>query len=85
MLRYKHSISHRMFRMKQEGEYSELNDEKAGVPQVSMPGSIHTCDIRAWQEETVAIFEDDAALMSTEKNPVITTDKVQSASKRFLK
>jgi len=59
-------LSDRYFRVKQEDEYSELKQIKAGVPQGSALGPVlyllYMSDLPQPEEATVATFADDAAM-----------------------
>lgn len=81
-------ITDRTFRIKQESEYSDLMDIKAGVPQGSVLGPVlyllYTCDIPVLRDVTLATFADDTALIATEKDPILSTAKVQHATDEFL-
>lgn len=61
-------ISDRYFRIKQEDSYSKLNEIKAGVPQGSVLGPVlyllYTCDLPTFNNNIIATFADDTAVMA---------------------
>lgn len=61
----------RHFRVKYEGEYSELKEISTGVPQSSVLGSVlyllYTRDLLTAGETTLATFVDDTAILASEK------------------
>lgn len=76
-------ITNRMFRIRQEDAYSELKAIKAGVPQGSVLGPIlyllYTCDIPELENNTIATFADDTAIMATGSSHREAVEKVQLA------
>lgn len=76
-------ITERYFRIKQEDEYSELKGIKAGVPQGSVLGPLlyllYTRDVPIPQNNTIATFADDTAIMAVGDNNSDTTEKLQTA------
>jgi hypothetical protein len=76
-------ISERYFRIKQEGTYSELKKIQAGVPQGSVLGPVlyllYTSDLPTFDQNIVATFADDTAIMATGKDNIETTEKLQEA------
>lgn len=74
-------ISDRYFRIKQEDTYSELKEIKAGVPQGSVLGPIlyllYTCDLPTLENNVVATFADDTAVMAIADTNEETTSKLQ--------
>lgn len=81
-------ISDRLFRIKQEDEYSDLKEIKAGVPQGSVLGPIlyvlFTNDIPETKEVTVATFADDTALLAVENDQEASIRKLQTASNKIV-
>jgi len=76
-------ITNRLFRVKQDGSYSELKEIHAGVPQGSVLGPLlyvlYTCDIPQPREATIATFADDTAILSVGDNAEAATKKLQNA------
>lgn len=76
-------LSQRMFRVRQDDAYSELKPIKAGVPQGSVLGPIlyllYTCDIPELENNTIATFADDTAIMATGVTQEEAVEKVQTA------
>ena len=76
-------ITDRHFRIKQEESYSEIKEIKAGVPQGSVLGPVlyllYTCDIPKLENDTIATFADDTAILAVGNNTTISTQKLQSA------
>lgn len=81
-------LSDRLFRIKQEEEYSTFREIKAGVPQGSILGPIlyllYTSDLPHLQDTTVATFADDTAIMAVGRNIDEATRKLQIASDAIL-
>lgn len=81
-------ISDRLFRIKQEDEYSDLKEIRAGVPQGSVLGPIlyllYTSDMPLLEGTTVATFADDTALLAVGKEQEISTRRLQVASNTIL-
>lgn len=77
-------LSDRLFRIKQEDEYSELKEVRAGVPQGSVLGPIlyllFTSDFPQLENVTVATFADDTALLAVGSNIDEATNKLQQAN-----
>lgn len=77
-------LSDRVFRVREENEYSSLKDIKAGVPQGSILGPllylIYTSDLPVLEGIKVATFADDTALMATGRNIFESTTKLQEAN-----
>ena len=77
-------ITERYFRAKQENEYSDLKRIMAGVPQGSVLGPLlyllYTCDIPTPLEEenVLATFADDTAIMAVGDNIEDSTCKLQA-------
>lgn len=76
-------LTQRMFRVRQEDAYSELKSIKAGVPQGSVLGPVlyllYTCDIPELENNTIATFADDTAIMATGDSHEEAVEKIQSA------
>lgn len=77
-------ISERLFRVKQEDDYSELREVRAGVPQGSVLGPIlyllFTCDLPQPENVSVATFADDTAIMAIGSTLGEATNMLQDAS-----
>ena len=77
-------LSDRVFRVREENDYSTLKDIKAGVPQGSILGPIlyllYTSDLPEMENIKVATFADDTSLMATGRNIVESTSKLQEAN-----
>lgn len=78
-------IADRNFRIKYEGEYTDLKKISAGVPQGSVLGPVlfllYTRDIPKSKEVKIATFADDTAILATGDNVEESTSKVQRAAK----
>ena len=76
-------LSGRSFRVKYEGEYSELKNISAGVPQGSVLGPVlyvlNTRDVLQDDNTTMATFADDTAIMATGVTIDEATNKLQNA------
>jgi predicted GIY-YIG superfamily endonuclease len=76
-------ISERYFRIKQEDAYSDLRKIQAGVPQGSVLGPVlyllYTSDLPMFEQNVVATFADDTAIMATGDNNTESTEKLQAA------
>lgn len=76
-------ISNRTFRIRQEEAYSELKQIKAGVPQGSVLGPVlyllYTCDIPKLEDNIIATFADDTAIMAVGSTHEEAAVKVQKA------
>lgn len=74
-------ITERLFRVKQEDEYSQLMEINAGVPQGSVLGPVlyllYTSDLPKFHGLTVATFADDTALLAVGTTLEETTSKLQ--------
>lgn len=77
-------VTNRIFRVKQEDEYSSFKDIKAGVPQGSVLGPIlyllYTSDIPETHNVKVATFADDTALLAVGKTMEESVGKLQQAA-----
>lgn len=80
-------LSERLFRVKQEDEYSELKVVQAGVPQGSVLGPVlyllFTSDIPRSAQVQMATFADDTAILATGKTVQEATNKLQYASEEI--
>lgn len=76
-------VTDRLFRIKQDEEFSDLREIKAGVPQGSVLGPIlyllYTCDIPQINNTTIATFADDTAILAVSKDEISSTEKLQQA------
>jgi hypothetical protein len=76
-------LSDRYFRVKQENEYSEIKEIKAGVPQGSVLGPVlyllYTSDIPNLGNNTIATYADDTAIMAIGSDNDESTIRLQSA------
>lgn len=76
-------LTNRMFRVRQDDAYSKLMPIKAGVPQGSVLGPVlyllFTCDIPDLDENIIATFADDTAIIATGVTHEEAIRKVQSA------
>lgn len=76
-------LTDRYFRTKQEEAYSDLRHIKAGVPQGSVLGPIlyvlYTSDIPPLEQNTIATFADDTAILAVGNTHEEATEKLQSA------
>lgn len=76
-------LTERQFRVKQEDEYSELKEVKAGVPQGSVLGPVlyllYTSEIPRSEYVRIATFADDTALLATGKTVQEATQELQCA------
>lgn len=87
-------LKDRYFRIKQEDSYSKLKDIKAGVPQGSVLGPIlyllYTSDLPTLENNTVATFADDTAILAVGKdneestqNLKLTVNQIHSWTKQW--
>lgn len=80
-------LSERYFRIKQEDAYSNLKEIKAGVPQGSVLGPVlyllFTCDLPVPENNTIATFADDTAILAVGKSNEETANKLQTAINQF--
>lgn len=74
-------ISDRFFRVKLEEVYTELKEIEAGVPQGSVLGPIlyliYTSDIPQLEQDTIATFADDTAVLAVGKTHEEAANKLQ--------
>lgn len=81
-------ISNRLFRIKQEDEYSDLKEIKAGVPQGSVLGPIlyllYISDLPVLEEAIIATFADDSALLAVDQDQEGSARKLQTASNKIV-
>ena len=77
-------MTDRVFRVREENEYSSLKEIKAGVPQGSILGPIlyliYTSDLPIPENIKVATFADDTSLLATGRDIVESTSKLQEAN-----
>jgi hypothetical protein len=77
-------MTDRHFRVKCEGEYSELKKISAGVPQGSVLGPVlyllYTRDLPTVEDATIATFADDTAILATGNKIEEAAVKLQRAS-----
>ena len=80
-------LSERLFRIKQDEEYSTLREIRAGVPQGSILGPIlyllFTSDLPEVENVTVATFADDTAILAVGFNIDEATLKLQKACEKI--
>lgn len=76
-------LTERFFRIKQDDAYSELKEIKAGVPQGSVLGPVlyllYTSDLPELENNTVATFADDTAILAVGNSNEESTEKLQAA------
>lgn len=76
-------LTERTFRVRHEDAYSDIKQIKAGVPQGSVLGPIlyllYTCDIPETNNNVIATFADDTAIMATGVTHKEAAEKVQTA------
>jgi hypothetical protein len=72
----------RHFLVKVETQYTELSSVIAGVSQGSVHGSllypIYTADLPTSPESTTAIFANNTAVLATDSDPAIASQKLQT-------
>lgn len=82
-------ISSRMFRVRQQDAYSDLRLIRAGVPQGSVLGPVlyllYTSDIPEIENNTIATFADDTAIMAVGSTHKEAVEKVQAAVNTIFK
>lgn len=76
-------ISDRAFRIKQEDAYSDLKEINAGVPQGSVLGPVlyllYTSDIPQLENDTIATFADDTAILAVGESHEEAANKLQTS------
>lgn len=76
-------LSDRMFHIRHDNSYSEIKQIKAGVPQGSVLGPVlyllYTCDIPVLENNTIATFADDTAIMAVGVTHEEAVEKLQAA------
>jgi hypothetical protein len=81
-------VLNKIFRIKQEDEYSDFKEVRAGVPQGSVLGPIlyllYTSDIPKVENVTIATFADDTAILSVDSDVMKATSKLQRANDQIF-
>jgi hypothetical protein len=76
-------VTERHFRIKQEEVHSDLNEIKAGVPQGSVLGTVlyllYTSDLPTPENNTIATFTDNTAILAVGYSNEEATEKLQEA------
>ena len=82
-------LTERFFRIKQGDDYSELKEINAGVPQGSVLGPVlyllYTSDLPKLENNTVATFADDTAILAVGSSNEEATEKLQTAIDQMQK
>jgi hypothetical protein len=80
---------YRHFLVNVETEYTQLSLLNAGVSQVSVQGSIlyllYTAELSATSESTTATFSEDTAVLATDSDPAIASQKLQTSKAAIQK
>lgn len=80
-------VTDRIFRVKQDGEYSTFKNIKAGVPQGSVLGPLlyllFTSDVPQPKNVKIATFADDTAIIAVGKTIQESTEKLQQATNKI--
>jgi hypothetical protein len=76
-------LHNRHFQVKVEDLYTDLLPVNAGVPQSSVLGPLlyllYTADLPTSPDSTIAPFADDTAVLATDPDPVIASQKLQTS------
>ena len=82
-------LTDRLFRVKEDDDYSELKEIRAGVPQGSALGPLlyllYTCDVPQSEETMIATFADDTAILAVASSVDEATQQLNLASDKILK